>query len=128
MSDRVSCEARALVAALIGPMVAGDCLKNHFYRVARRVGLSPRRVRAIWHFEARRIDAVEMDALRAAVAAPSEKVVVNDIEKLRARIVQLENMVLRAKNHHSHVVRPSGVTGLPLFDLAGGADCAVVVS
>jgi len=78
MSATVLREARGHVAALIGPQPPGAKLKNAFPRVARFVGLSERRIRAIWNHEARAIRADEIDALREAVERKEQATYVTD--------------------------------------------------
>lgn len=58
-------EARNLVRGAADPRPSGDSVKQAIVRVARRLKWSFTRTRAIWYAEARRIDAAEMDALRA---------------------------------------------------------------
>lgn len=59
-------EARTLVEAIAGPLRLGENVKGALSRVARATGLNDRRVRGIWHNEARSIRADEMDRLRQA--------------------------------------------------------------
>lgn len=59
-------EARDLVLQIAGPLRLGENVKGALARVARATGLTDRRVRGIWHSEARSITAVEMDRLRHA--------------------------------------------------------------
>ena len=59
-------EARTLVEAIAGPLRLGENVKGALSRVARATGLNDRRVRGIWHNEARSIRAEEMDRLRQA--------------------------------------------------------------
>jgi hypothetical protein len=59
-------EARTLVEAIAGPLRLGENVKGALSRVARATGLNDRRVRGIWHNEARSIRAEEMDRLRHA--------------------------------------------------------------
>lgn len=66
-------EARGHVASLIGTMPPGDRLKAAFPRLARRLRMSERRVRAIWHGEAKAILADEMDLLRREAAETERK-------------------------------------------------------
>lgn len=61
-----SVEAAELIRALAEPRPVGDTVKLALQRAARASGLSPTRAKAIWYREARRIDAEEIDALRAA--------------------------------------------------------------
>jgi len=59
-------EARTLVETIAGPLRLGENVKAALSRVARTTGLNDRRVRGIWHNEARSIRAEEMDRLRQA--------------------------------------------------------------
>lgn len=59
-------EARELVEIIAGPLRMGENVKAALSRVARVTGLGDRRVRGIWHSEARSIRADEMDRLRIA--------------------------------------------------------------
>ncbi len=62
----VRAEARELVEIIAGPLRMGENVKAALSRVARATGLGDRRVRGIWHSEARSIRADEMDRLRNA--------------------------------------------------------------
>lgn len=57
-------EAHALVCEIASPLGLGDKIKCALARVARHTGLSERRVRGLYHREARAIRAEELDALR----------------------------------------------------------------
>lgn len=58
-------EAYDLVRRVAEPRTAGDSVKQAIIRAARRLRWSITRTKAIWYAEARRIDASEMDQLRA---------------------------------------------------------------
>ncbi len=60
-------EARDLVRR-VAQGSAGGSIKETILRVARRLRWSATRTKAIWYAEARRIDAAEMDQLRALAA------------------------------------------------------------
>jgi len=49
------------------PMEAGENLKAWFLRAARSLGWTPRRVRALWNGEARRIDYLEIETLNQRI-------------------------------------------------------------
>ncbi len=66
-------EARLLLQQGLGPVSPGTPLKAVFPAIARRLGVTVRRVETIWHGTARRIDAAEMDRLRA-LADPQSKI------------------------------------------------------
>jgi hypothetical protein len=86
MTASVFCEARGHVATLIGLQPPGARLKSAFPRVARALGMTERRVKAIWHGEARLIRADEMDLLRAAVAINAKKKATDDTLAHAARL------------------------------------------
>ena len=75
-------EAREHVAELVSAYPRATPLKAALPSIARRIGVSARRVSAIWHREARNIYAAEMDALRAAVA----RQVQNEVARLEAEL------------------------------------------
>jgi hypothetical protein len=60
----VQAEARQLLWAAVPPRLE-DNKKSWFVRAARALDWTPRRVRAVWHLEARVITAEEMRALQA---------------------------------------------------------------
>lgn len=64
-SLEIQSEASDLVRKWAGPRLLGDSSKSLIGRAARRLGFSFRRTKALYYREARRIDAEEMDALRA---------------------------------------------------------------
>lgn len=91
MTASVLREARGHVAALIGRQPPGAKLKAAWPRIARLVGLTERRIRAIWHSEARSIRADEMDALRAAAnESKSKSHVANHAAQIEAAARALE--------------------------------------
>jgi hypothetical protein len=57
-------EARGRIEAIIGPIKPSDKLKAILPRIARMVGITPRRAQALWSGEAKRIESHEMDRLR----------------------------------------------------------------
>ena len=75
-------EAREHVEGLVNAYPRSTPLKSALPAIARRIGVSARRVSAIWHREARNIYAAEMDALRAAVARHVQQ----DIARLEAEL------------------------------------------
>lgn len=83
-----ACEARDLIATIAGPQALGCRIKTALDRVARRVGMNPRRVRALWHGEARRIEADELEALRRA--AKLETPARDELAALRETVARLE--------------------------------------
>lgn len=69
-----SAEAATLVRELAEPRPIGDTVKAALRRAARLVGFSPGRTKAIWYGEARRINAEEIDILRATNARRREQI------------------------------------------------------
>lgn len=84
------CEAHSLIAEIVGPMEMGGRIKTALGIVARRTGLSERRIRGLWHKEARSIRADELDALRRAARAERKAEIDVEIAELRARLARLE--------------------------------------
>ena len=90
-------EAPVLISRLIGLRSIGESQKAAFNRAAREINrlmragsMSAARLEDIYRGEARRIDADEMDALRAAARSPASIEARNDIAELRARLARLE--------------------------------------
>jgi glycerol-3-phosphate O-acyltransferase len=86
MTASVVGEARSYVSALIGRQPPGAKLKQAFPRVARLVGMTERRVKAIWHGENKSINGDELEALRRAVVKVSGAQVVNETKSYADRI------------------------------------------
>ncbi len=61
-------EAQKLLVDAIGPVPAGTYLKTIFPSVARKLGVTVRRVETIWQGTARRIDAFEFQQIQALAA------------------------------------------------------------
>lgn len=78
-------EARGYLADLIDPRIP---LKSAIPGLASRLGLSARRVRALWNGEARRIDADEIKALRSAALQ-------NEVVHARKQVARLQAMAAR---------------------------------
>jgi len=91
-----ACEAHRLIATIVGPQEIGGRIKTALGMVARRTGLPERRVRGIWHKEARAIRAEELDALRRAARAEQKAEINAEIAELRARIACLEGQIAMA--------------------------------
>ena len=85
-----ACEAHRLIATIVGPQEIGGRIKTALGMVARRTGLPERRVRGLWHKEARAIRADELDALRRAARAEQKAEIDAEISELRARLARLE--------------------------------------
>ncbi|MFG1302686.1 hypothetical protein V5F34_00905 [Xanthobacter autotrophicus] len=61
-------EARNLIVEIAGPISLGERVKTVLASVAVRSGLPERRVRGIWHREAKAVLAEELSALHRAAA------------------------------------------------------------
>ncbi|WP_371346494.1 hypothetical protein [Ancylobacter sp. IITR112] len=85
-----ACEAHDLIGQIAGAQALGSPIKTALSIVARRTGLTERRVRGIWHREARAIRAEELDALRRAAEAQKKAEFDAEISELRARLARLE--------------------------------------
>ena len=94
-SDKASeiSDAMRMVRIAAGPRLVGDSIKAAIGRAARKLGWSFTRTRDIWYGDARRLDANEMDALRAiqrdrdtALAIIDQRRHVEQIAALRARL------------------------------------------
>jgi hypothetical protein len=87
-----SLEASELLKRLAEPAPAGAHIETLIRSVARKVGLSFSRAKALWYREAAVVRSEEMDALRAAARArgEAEGVVRREYQELIARIEQLE--------------------------------------
>jgi transposase-like protein len=58
-------EAQTLVRTIAEPRAVGDSVKVSISKAARRLGFTFSRAKDIWYGDARRIDAAEIDKLRA---------------------------------------------------------------
>lgn len=85
-----------VIATIVGPQEIGGRIKTALGLVARRTGLPERRVRGLWHKEARAIRAEELDALRRAARAEQRAEINAEIAGLRARIACLEEQIAMA--------------------------------
>jgi len=85
-SDKASEEARTLVRRCAEPCPAGDSVKEAIARAANRLGLPFTRTRDIWYGDARRIEAWEMDRMRAQATMAEVELAISGIEALRARL------------------------------------------
>jgi hypothetical protein len=82
-SDKTSKEAATLVKQCSQPCPVGDAVKAAIGRAADRIGLPFSRVRDIWYGDARRIEAWEMERLRAGSEAAELDVAMAGIEAAR---------------------------------------------
>jgi hypothetical protein len=90
-------EAPILISKLIGLRPIGESQKAAFNRAAREINrlmrggsMSAARLEDIYRGEARRIDADEMDALRAAAKHPASIEARNELAELRSRLARIE--------------------------------------
>lgn len=103
MSDAL-CEARSLLQEYIAPPIAGESMKVRIARAARYVGFTYGRTGTLWYGNARRVDAQEIDLLRAAAVKKATSITVettngNDfwgtVTELRAQITELRSHIER---------------------------------
>jgi len=96
------CEAQSLLKEYISPPIVGGSVKGRIYQAARDVGFTFSRTHTLWYGNARRVDAEEIDRLRAAAvkkAAPitSEKSNGQDfwatVNELRSKIEELQSRI-----------------------------------
>lgn len=73
MTTSVLLEAQGHVSALIGPRLPGERVKRAIPQIARRLGMSERRVKAFLYGEAKSVRADEMDLLRQAADTAARK-------------------------------------------------------
>lgn len=85
-------EASDRLQRLAEPAPAGAHIETLISNVARKVGLTYSRAKAIWYKEARRIDSTEMDALRAASQAKNNG---DDLAALRIEHARLLEQAAR---------------------------------
>lgn len=98
-------EYRSLLVDAVGPTRLGDSIKAALARVARRTGLSDRRVRAIWNGEITDLRGRELLALlRAAREQKAVEAAQHEYRTLEARLSAIE-----------------ATLGLPPAELAGEA-------
>lgn len=92
-----SCEAAELVRRCAGPAVPGESVKSLIRRAARRTGLSPARVKAIWYREAASILASEMDRLRelSSVRRKDDDAAQSEYGELLSRLERIEAFMAR---------------------------------
>jgi hypothetical protein len=79
-------EAQALVRQCAEPRPVGDSIKSAINRAARRLGFGPSRTRKLWYGNAQRIDAHEMDHLRARAVSAKFDGAVASLSGLRANL------------------------------------------
>ena len=103
MSDKSSEQSEmsdaALAAQLLRGVVtvdAGATIKERIVKTSRALGWVYSRTRDVWYEQARRIDAHEMDALRAAVRQRELEEAKREYRELDARLARLEAAVALA--------------------------------
>lgn len=92
-------EAAHLMRCIAKPRPVGDSVKSAIVRAARRAGIGYERAKSFWYGEARRVDASEMDALRAVAAKrqhQAEEIARHEYRELLDRIARLEARLLAA--------------------------------
>jgi hypothetical protein len=88
-------EASTGLRRLAGPAMSGDRVKSQIARAARAAGLSYWRAFDLWYRKARRIEAQELEAIRAAAARRSQEknnefaAIADDFEALAERVSRL---------------------------------------
>ena len=113
-------EARHLVEMIAGPLRLGENVKGALSRVARATGLNDRRVRGIWHNEARSIRSEEMDRLRqAARDARAREQTRDEHRSVLAKLAACDAALGVQRPDLGRADDPS------LGFRSGGADCAV---
>lgn len=115
-------EANGHVRGMVDAYGAATPLKSVWPAIARKIGVTERRIRAIWHGEARHISSAEMDALRAASRAASSHIradILTHADKLDRAAAALESIdpefhrveIDRLRNAACLVRRASGDEG-----------------
>lgn len=116
-------EARSLFIDIAGPVGGSAWVTRAIEHVAARTGLSRRRLRGIWAKEAKRIEAEEMDALRAAARKQQEAALQHDIsiQAFADRLAAVEARLASVDPtfFSEEIARLGGVTGR-LRDLSAG--------
>ena len=87
--------AMALARRSSQPCPDGDIAKAAIGRAADRTGIPFSRIRDIWYGDARRIEAREMDQLRAGADAAEMDIAVAGIEMARRRLQELSSPLSR---------------------------------
>ena len=86
-------DVRKALKELSEPWRVGDRTKSAIDRAARECGLSYTRARDIWYGNARRIEAVEHEAIAGALARKKTKVARGELHELKTRIARLESLL-----------------------------------
>lgn len=93
-------EARNLIVEIAGPISLGERVKTVLANVAARSGLPERRVRGIWHREAKTVLADELSALQCAAAL-----------RKREEAIHARNLETRARLEARRAAPPVDVEG-----------------
>lgn len=93
-------EARNLIVEIAGPISLGERVKTVLAAVAERSGLSERRIRGIWHREAKAVLAEELHALQRAA----------DLRQ-REEAIHARNLETRARLEARRAASPTRVEG-----------------
>lgn len=88
-------EARNLIHRCAEPRPPADTVKVAVTRVARRLNFTYSRTRELWYGNARRIDAQEMDALRAGACVADINTGVASLKALRTRVSKVPSPAAR---------------------------------
>jgi len=82
-------DARDLIIEIAGPVSLGARVKTVLARVAEQTGLPERRIRGIWHREAKAVLAAEMIALKRAADLRKRQEAVHALNlETRARLAR----------------------------------------
>lgn len=90
MEMNATIEMRDHVRLIGWPQFPDEQVLFRIERVARRLGITPRRARAFWYGEATNIPAEHMDKARRLARAPLEEEARNEFAELQNRIARLE--------------------------------------
>jgi hypothetical protein len=91
MTAAIASEMQSSLRLIAEPVHAGESIKALIGKAARRVGFDYWRTHDLWYGRARRIDAVELEAVRARVRRQEEAEANAEIAELRARLARLES-------------------------------------
>jgi hypothetical protein len=98
------CEAQSLLREYISPPIAGESVKQRIWNAARRVGFTISRTHTLWYGNARRVDATEIDQLRAAAVKKAAPVTADNVNgkdfgaiviELQSKISELQSQIKR---------------------------------
>jgi len=115
MTAAIASEIQSSLRLIVEPVHAGENIKALIGKAARRLGFDYWRTHDLWYGRARRIDAVELEAVRARVKVKQEAQFNAEMAAFAARLARLEAMLvgqdeeffsadLRAARHQMDVV------------------------